>query len=108
MEDVVPQIRALEGLANRHGRLLAPTAIQDALQLALRYFSGLNDTFPVSPPPSVPAAAPARNIQQHVKLNTRTTLELLYTYDSAALVEFPETSVTGSIGHLFPMKPGAS
>ncbi|KAF7294020.1 hypothetical protein MKEN_01448100 [Mycena kentingensis (nom. inval.)] len=46
-----------------------------------------------------PVCEPLRNF----KINKTTTLETLYTYAVDALVEFPETSATGSVGHLFQM-----
>jgi hypothetical protein len=48
------------------------------------------------------------SVQYNIKINTRTTLEKLYVHDAEALIEFPETSATGSIGHLFRMKPESS
>ncbi|KAF7372822.1 hypothetical protein MSAN_00488200 [Mycena sanguinolenta] len=59
----------------------------------------------ITPPPD---PVPQSNIQYNVKINTRTMLEKLYTHDIDTLIEFPETSSSGSIGHLFRMKPGTS
>jgi hypothetical protein len=39
------------------------------------------------------------------KLNRETTLETLYHYPVGAVVEYPETSSTGFVGHLFEMIP---
>ena|ERR1700761_2068950 len=41
-------------------------------------------------------------VQYNVKITRQTTLDKLYTYDSDYILEFPETSARGSIGHLFP------
>lgn len=45
-------------------------------------------------------------IEQHVKLNKKTTLEILYTYGSPnSVIEYPETFKNGFVGHLFAMDP---
>ncbi|KAJ7232408.1 hypothetical protein C8J57DRAFT_1533133 [Mycena rebaudengoi] len=41
----------------------------------------------------------------NVKINGITTLEVLYEYPVGYILEYPETSSTGSIGHLFCMDP---
>ncbi|KAJ7210251.1 hypothetical protein C8J57DRAFT_1257262 [Mycena rebaudengoi] len=41
----------------------------------------------------------------NVKINRITTLEVLYEYPVGYILEYPETSSTGSIGHLFCMDP---
>ncbi|KAJ7259441.1 hypothetical protein C8J57DRAFT_951375, partial [Mycena rebaudengoi] len=41
----------------------------------------------------------------NVKLNHITTLEILYKYPPGAVLEYPETSSTGCIGHLFQLDP---
>ncbi|KAF8128839.1 hypothetical protein K438DRAFT_1645085 [Mycena galopus ATCC 62051] len=46
-----------------------------------------------------------RRTETGVKLNRSTTLETLYHYPIGAIVEYPETSSTGFIGHLFRMDP---
>ncbi|KAJ7083296.1 hypothetical protein B0H15DRAFT_785085 [Mycena belliarum] len=40
-----------------------------------------------------------------VRLNRETTLEVLYSYPLDATVEYPETSSTGFVGHLFRINP---
>ncbi|KAJ7194417.1 hypothetical protein GGX14DRAFT_576364 [Mycena pura] len=38
-----------------------------------------------------------------VQITSKTTLEKLYTWPAGTVLEYPETSATGSIGHLFPI-----
>ncbi|KAJ7192676.1 hypothetical protein GGX14DRAFT_594308 [Mycena pura] len=48
-------------------------------------------------------------VEHNIKISNRTTLEKLYVYDiNDPIVEFPETSAAGSIGHFFPFKPGTT
>ncbi|KAJ7892032.1 hypothetical protein B0H14DRAFT_3428125 [Mycena olivaceomarginata] len=92
---VAPQLRALEEASRRHITLHAPLVIRNALGLILAYSTVLRM---ITPPPDRPIQP---NIQYNVKLNKRTTLEKLYIHDSDVLIEFPETSSSGSVGHLF-------
>ncbi|KAJ7939940.1 hypothetical protein B0H13DRAFT_2299991 [Mycena leptocephala] len=112
--DIVPRLRALEEASRSHETLHAPLAVQEALDLLLAYVADVdcNNIGPDVPPPRTITPPPDRplqpNVQYNVKMNTRTTLETLYIHDSDALIEFPETSATGSVGHLFRMKADAS
>ncbi|KAF8179521.1 hypothetical protein K438DRAFT_1908313 [Mycena galopus ATCC 62051] len=47
----------------------------------------------------------AVNRSTNVKINRITTLEVLYEYPAGYILEYPETSSTGYIGHLFRMDP---
>ena len=54
---------------------------------------------------SSPLPIPRPTIQHDVFLNRKTTLNTLYHYPLGAVVEYPETSSKGSIGHLFEISP---
>lgn len=58
-------------------------------------------TFPMSAhtAPSLPTPQLVCNVQ----ITPKTTLEKLYTWPAGTVLEYPETSATGSIGHLFPI-----
>jgi hypothetical protein len=54
--------------------------------------------------PSLPPNL-CRTIQYNIQLNRKTTLDTLYHYPPGAIVEYPETSSEGCVGHLFEMPP---
>ncbi|KAK7015645.1 hypothetical protein R3P38DRAFT_3321572 [Favolaschia claudopus] len=58
--------------------------------------------FQKSPTPETPAVVKRRT---NVAVNRITTLEVLYEYPVGYTLEYPETSSTGSIGHLFHIDP---
>ncbi|KAK6969673.1 hypothetical protein R3P38DRAFT_3413297 [Favolaschia claudopus] len=102
MEDLSPLVHDLQRLLNQHGSLFAPHSIGDSLLLAISYFSD-SENLP-SPSPEAVASITSSDptpssrlpnppsIRHGVRLNTRTTLETLYTYDLTAQVEYPATS----------------
>ncbi|KAK6991924.1 hypothetical protein R3P38DRAFT_2571883 [Favolaschia claudopus] len=76
------------------------------LESALRFLEGPPsvDTacFQKSPTLETPAVVKRRT---NVAINRITTLEVLYEYPVGYTLEYPETSSTGSIGHLFHIDP---
>jgi hypothetical protein len=54
---------------------------------------------------SSPPRNPGRTTQYNVSLNRKTTLKTLYRYPPQSVVEYPETSSEGPIGHLFDLSP---
>jgi hypothetical protein len=58
-----------------------------------------------SPSRPVTSPTPARTVEYNVSLNRKTTLHALYHYPLGAVVEYPETSSEGCIGHLFDVSP---
>jgi hypothetical protein len=48
-----------------------------------------------------PSPNAQRTTEHSIFLNRKTTLKTLYRYPLGAVVEYPETSVEGSVGHLF-------
>ena len=56
-------------------------------------------------PPRSQSSSPLANLRRtaeyNVSLNRKTTLKTLYHYPLGAVVEYPETSCEGSVGHLF-------
>jgi hypothetical protein len=59
-------------------------------------------------PPLSRASSPAslqRTAEYNVSLNRKTTLNTLYRYPLGAVVEYPETSSEGCVGHLFDVLP---
>ena len=58
-------------------------------------------------PPGLPLSQADSEIAtcQNVQLNGKTTLETVYYYPVNTLVEYPETSVNGQIGHIFSLDP---
>ncbi|KAJ6543739.1 hypothetical protein DFH09DRAFT_1390311 [Mycena vulgaris] len=105
--DIRPQLAGLAGFSRDSGALHAPQSIQDHLNEVLDYLR--TEQHPHVPekatPPRTPAVSEAPIKHPHVQINRQTTLEILYEYSPNYVLEYPETSSTGSIGHLFPMDP---
>ncbi|KAJ6542447.1 hypothetical protein DFH09DRAFT_1282539 [Mycena vulgaris] len=105
--DIRPQLVGLAGFSRDSGALHAPQSIQDHLNEVLDYLR--TEQHPHVPekatPPRTPAVSEAPIKRPHVQINRQTTLEILYEYSPNYVLEYPETSSTGSIGHLFPMDP---
>ncbi|KAJ6546670.1 hypothetical protein DFH09DRAFT_1506327 [Mycena vulgaris] len=105
--DIRPQLAGLAGFSREPGALHAPQSIQDHLNEVLDYLR--TEQHPHVPekatPPRTPAVSEAPIKHLHVQINPQTTLEILYEYSPNYVLEYPETSSTGSIGHLFPMDP---
>ncbi|KAF7303458.1 hypothetical protein MIND_00574600 [Mycena indigotica] len=56
------------------------------------------------PPPLLPPPTHQPiHVEYHIPITPKTVLEKLYTYAAGTVLEFPETSATGAIGHLFPI-----
>jgi hypothetical protein len=53
--------------------------------------------------PSILSSIPSHTTQFRVEINRETTLEALHTYSLNTSLEYPETSNTGRIGHLFTL-----
>ncbi|KAJ6478210.1 hypothetical protein C8R45DRAFT_933970 [Mycena sanguinolenta] len=98
--------------ANRE--LLVPFEIQNHLNLVLSHLrentaarqttaQQNNSTFPGAL--ASRTLGPTRQETRKVKLNRVTTLDVLYTYPIDTVLEYPETSSTGFVGHLFHMDP---
>jgi hypothetical protein len=54
---------------------------------------------------SSPALSPLPIIERDVRLNRKTTLHTLFRYPLGTVIEYPETSAKGSVGHLFEVAP---
>ncbi|KAF8152705.1 hypothetical protein K438DRAFT_2079307 [Mycena galopus ATCC 62051] len=114
--DALPLINELATFSENNS-LLVPHNIHNHLHVALQHLRGVNfpRTNPILPPPSNDAPLPSNFIfesstqhsqkETNIKINRETTLDVLYRYPVDALLEYPETSSTGSIGHLFHMDP---
>ncbi|KAI0362906.1 hypothetical protein BV20DRAFT_1075618 [Pilatotrama ljubarskyi] len=123
-----PDVQAeLAALRNRlpgpeSGPVVVPSHVYAALHVLLAHF---NDIAPFPHPrhsaseatarpqisanrsPLLPPPEPIPPPEQDVKLNRQTTLELLFKYPSSATLEYPQTSATGSVGHLLRLDPTA-
>jgi hypothetical protein len=119
-ENVRPQLEALTKLSSlafmRQITPLAPPSIKNALDLAVTYFgdSGSSQSAPSTQHfnPRLHPSNPARQspssdtwIQYNVEINRQTTLERVIFHPADSLVEYPETSTSGKIGHLFTIDP---
>lgn len=122
--DIAPLINELASFSSRNGSLLVPLEIHNHLKLALEHIRDAHAPPPQPPPPHIvrpPSPPPNMTINisnfdsgsltegvqkdTEVKLNRETVLETLYRYPIGAVVEYPETSSTGFVGHLFRMDP---
>ncbi|KAJ6456641.1 hypothetical protein C8R47DRAFT_1165259 [Mycena vitilis] len=107
--DIQPQLDALSAFSGHGAR--ATIDIQHQLLYAIAYLeeNGPLSLRPASPPPEPPRRAPTpqeeTTSESKVKLNKKTTLGTLYRYPIHTVLEYPETSSTSPIGHLFRMDP---
>ncbi|KAF8214711.1 hypothetical protein K438DRAFT_1749804 [Mycena galopus ATCC 62051] len=108
--DIRPQLLRLSSFLNVNNTIEAPPAIQEKRESILEYLEAPQD-LPASKNPSITPCIPdafntfAVNRSTNVKINRITTLEVLYEYPAGYILEYPETSSTGYIGHLFRMDP---
>ena len=117
--DVSAQLALLADILSRPHPSQVPLNVKNSLDTVLEHFQNSSNSHLVSEAGLGPHQTPSlvRNswvdddtlepkIEQRVKLNKKTTLEILYTYGSPnSLVEYPETCKNGFIGHLFAMDP---
>ncbi|KAJ6506213.1 hypothetical protein C8R47DRAFT_1241345 [Mycena vitilis] len=109
--DIRPQLERLARVS--HGKTLdrIPRAVQENLETALGYLESHHDGLssssfrPFPPVTSTFNSATAVKQSTNVAINRVTTVQVLYEYPVGHVVEYPETSSTGSIGHLFRMDP---
>lgn len=94
--DVTSHVRTIADLGLSGRSFLVPEHIKQALELAADYLTSTSTH-------STPTAAQQELVapRYNVKINARTTLDVLYTYGLGASLEYPETSKVGPIGHLF-------
>lgn len=123
-ENVRPQLDLLSTLSGLSESTQAPSVVKHALDLAVSYFTSIGNIPPMPPssqpiplhaqlslsgptPPGLPLSRADSEIptRQNVQLNRQTTLETVYYYPVNTLVEYPETSVNGRIGHIFSLDP---
>ncbi|KAK7015318.1 hypothetical protein R3P38DRAFT_3204539 [Favolaschia claudopus] len=109
--DILPLIQDLASFST-HEQIRVPLDIRNHLKLALDHLHSTLSTPSSTRELAVPTfhfQNPNDNLQreseQHVKLNRETVLETLFRYPVRTVVEYPETSSTGFIGHLFAMDP---
>lgn len=60
---------------------------------------------PLRPLPQQPSPNNTLLIQHNVQINCQTTLDRVIFHPSDAIVEYPETSKHGRVGHLFTLDP---
>lgn len=109
--NVRPQLLRLANLLDGATSALdAPSWVQQHLDSALAYLdrSELANSTSATSHPDIPdtsdVSLPFKQ-STNVAINRITTLEVLYKYPVGYVLEYPETSSTGSIGHLFHMDP---
>ena len=120
--DVSAQLALLTDILSRPHSSQVPLNVKNSLDTILEHFKNSSNSHLVSEArlesrphqssslirnPQVDADNTLEpKIEQHVKLNKKTTLEILYTYGSPnSVIEYPETRKNGFIGHLFSMDP---
>lgn len=118
--DVSAQLALLADILSRPHPSQVPLNVKNSLDTILEHFKnssnfhlaseagpGPHQTSSLIRNPQVDADDTLEpKIEQRVKLNKKTTLEILYTYNSPnSVIEYPETCKNGFIGHLFAMDP---
>ncbi|KAJ6505572.1 hypothetical protein C8R45DRAFT_1091275 [Mycena sanguinolenta] len=111
--DAAPLLSQLLTLSRNKNSLLVPPEIHNHLRLATKYLEEISE--PAQTTPSIPRVQPVitqppgrevhRTTAHNIRITRETTLDVLYTYPVGAVVEYPETSSTGYIGHLFQIDP---
>ncbi|KAJ7020865.1 hypothetical protein C8F04DRAFT_1403338 [Mycena alexandri] len=115
--DVGPQLSRLSQFSVDNLAVLAPPSVQKNLLEALEYLDNqrivpdaqrivaIESTVNFLDLPD--CTHPPIEIKQshHVAINRQTTVETLYEYPRGYVLEYPETSSTGCVGHLFHMDP---
>jgi hypothetical protein len=108
--DIRPQLSRLSAFLNGNEPINAPPFIQENLHSVLEYLEAREDLpssralITIPPVPHTPDSMLVKR-STNVKINRITTLQVLYEYPVGYILEYPETSSTGSIGHLFRMDP---
>ncbi|KAJ7161781.1 hypothetical protein C8R43DRAFT_947296 [Mycena crocata] len=107
--DILPLLKHLETFSEQQTELRVPPEISSHLTAVLRHLENLSIASSENPNRTLLApdrsANPvgARKEDLNVKITRETSVETLYTYPKDAILEYPETSATGWVGHLFPM-----
>ncbi|KAJ6484352.1 hypothetical protein C8R47DRAFT_1072982 [Mycena vitilis] len=106
--DIRPQLARLAKVSDGRGLNQIPRAIQENLESALQYLES-HPAISSSSTSIIPQISASSEISvkrsTNVAVNRVTTVQVLYEYPIGHIVEYPETSSTGSIGHLFRMDP---
>ena len=113
--DVSYQLELLVNILSQPHPSRVPLNVRDSLDIILGHFKNLScsssqltarSMLAPASSPMPPVDVPKLNIEWFVKLNYKTTLEILYTYGNLnSVIEYPETCKNRSIGHLFAMDP---
>ncbi|KAJ7016860.1 hypothetical protein C8F04DRAFT_1340208 [Mycena alexandri] len=110
--DVQPQLLRLATFCKHNSNFQVPRSIGGHLDAALEYLANRPPNKDVEKMVALraditaePTAEPSFKRSTNVAINRITTLEVLYEYPLGFVLEYPETSSTGSIGHLFRMDP---
>lgn len=112
-ENISPQLDVLSKLKQ------APPAVKQALDFAISYFTGTGNVgppvwsqagshlCPATPPNTnpLPIVPLDTTVCHNIQINRQTTLETVYHYTLNTLLEYPETSTDGSVGHVFTLDP---
>jgi hypothetical protein len=116
-ENVSPQLDILSKLNDLPVSPQAPLPVKQALDFAVSYFtsagnvgvwlqagSHLRPATPqnTTPPPIIPSDT---IVHHNIQINQQTTLETVYYYTLNTLLEYPETSTDGSVGHVLTLDP---
>lgn len=124
--DATNDLKSIASCIRSRNRIFLPKQYQQVLMETLAYLSTSLESSNISTPKYTPATSALTNesptsalislldsshhkhdkptVQMHVKLNRRTILDKLIFHPPGALVEYPETSKHGRIGHIFSME----
>ncbi|KAF8182256.1 hypothetical protein K438DRAFT_2166815 [Mycena galopus ATCC 62051] len=109
--DIGPQLLRLAKFVNGPGDtpMLTPLSVQQSLNSALEYLESQSGSQRSATVPGIPDTSELSDItvkrSTNIAINRVTTLQILYEYPVGYGLEYPETSSTGSVGHLFRMDP---
>ncbi|KII83539.1 hypothetical protein PLICRDRAFT_32876 [Plicaturopsis crispa FD-325 SS-3] len=125
--DIKAELEALASVARGADRVPAPSSVKAALAVLSDYVSSAypelqplanSDTRllrpprrpsveirPPTPPPPLPSMMVVNSVGQNVQVTQRISVDTLFRYAPGAVIEYPQTSVDGYIGHLFTLDP---
>ncbi|KAJ7636168.1 hypothetical protein B0H17DRAFT_1149566 [Mycena rosella] len=103
----IAALRQILGAVPEGQRALVSPAVHRHLKTALAALRR-DPPHPIASVVLPSLALPVAAVENMVQLNRETTLERLFCHPRGATVEYPETSSSGSVGHLFHVEAGPS
>ncbi|GBE78483.1 hypothetical protein SCP_0113720 [Sparassis crispa] len=102
--DIRDQLSCLQHLILPSGPILVSATTANALSTALREITHLPATLSPSGHSQYPVGT-LSSCEENVQITRKRMLDILIHHEDGAVIEFPQTSRTGCVGHLFKCDP---